>query len=363
MNYKLLIIIPVALLLISLASLGLRYAQTGEWFDRSIELKGGTSIDLKLDPSQIPAAKQALAGFNVNIREVRSLSGSGLEIEAAEGPEAILEALQAAGIDTSQSSVRTIGPALGESFWLQTQVALAMAFVLMGIVVFVMFRNPITSVYVILAALSDILITIAFMGIFGIEVSLPAIGALLMLIGYSVDTDILLTTRVTKDEDSLPERVKSAFKTGITMTLTTLAALVALLLTGISPVLSQIASVLIIGLVADIINTWAQNAVLLRMYMEKKLGFVEPKKQKMSKEDKKAQKAAAAEEKKAQKAAGEKVQEEAEKKKKEEEAENKKKKENEKKAQKEAKVAEEKARKEAGRKKKEEPEIRHQAPG
>jgi preprotein translocase subunit SecF len=54
------------------------------------------------------------------------------------------------------------------------------------------------------------------------------------------------------------------------MTLTTIGALAALLVSYISPVLSQIASVLIIGLVMDMIFTWLQNSVMLRWYCEKK---------------------------------------------------------------------------------------------
>ena len=48
--------------------------------------------------------------------------------------------------------------------------------------------------------------------------------AFLMLIGYSVDTDILLTTRaLKKQEGTINERIYGAFKTGIFMNVTALA--------------------------------------------------------------------------------------------------------------------------------------------
>ena len=46
--------------------------------------------------------------------------------------------------------------------------------------------------------------------------------------------------------------------------------MVALFLMGSSTVLSQIASVLVIGLIADVMNTWILNVGLLKIYLERK---------------------------------------------------------------------------------------------
>ncbi len=110
------------------------------------------------------------------------------------------------------------------------------------------------------------------MQVFGIELSLAGLAALLMLIGYSVDTDIMLTSRLLRESEdkTLSDKIRRALKTGLTMTLTSIAALTALLLSAISPVLSQIAMVLIIGLTIDIMNTWLMNSVVLKWYCEKK---------------------------------------------------------------------------------------------
>ena len=56
----------------------------------------------------------------------------------------------------------------------------------------------------------------------------------------------------------------------MTMTLTTLGVLGAIIVTTTSAVLFSIASVLFIGLVIDIINTWLMNAVIIRWYAEKR---------------------------------------------------------------------------------------------
>jgi preprotein translocase subunit SecF len=150
----------------------------------------------------------------------------------------------------------------------------------MSIVVFLLFRSPVPSLAVILSAFSDITIALAFMKVAGVELSLGTLAALLMLIGYSVDSDILLTNRVLKRRGTIEEKVSRAIETGVTMTSTVLVALVAMYLVSTYlyliipsftqiPLLSQISIVLLAGLFADIMNTWLLNTGILRWYAMK----------------------------------------------------------------------------------------------
>ena len=68
-------------------------------------------------------------------------------------------------------------------------------------------------------------------------------------------------------------------KTGMTMTLTTLAALIALFVVSSGSylvssftridIIRDISVVLIFGLIADIVNTWMTNVGILKWYLEK----------------------------------------------------------------------------------------------
>lgn len=274
-NYKLLVIVPILLLLFAVATLGNSYIQTGEWFQRDIDLKSGTVITINSGPVDIASIESELTvNFgSVSVREFRGFSGTGISVEfdSEINTSAVIQELESLGIDTKDSSIESISPALGEAFWIQAQIGIILAFIMMGIIVFMLFRTLVPSMAVILSATSDIIVTLAMMQIFGIRLSLAGFAALLMLIGYSVDTDILLTSRLLKSHGgSLMKNIKSAFKTGITMTGTSIAALSAILLSSISPVLGQIASILLIGLVTDIVMTWFQNAVILRWYCERR---------------------------------------------------------------------------------------------
>ena len=67
------------------------------------------------------------------------------------------------------------------------------------------------------------------------------------------------------------ERIINAMKTGMTMTVTTLAALSVTYFVAESAVLKEIMVIIIIGLLIDVVNTWLQNASILRYYLERKV--------------------------------------------------------------------------------------------
>jgi preprotein translocase subunit SecF len=275
-NYNHLLIISIVLVVLSVGILINAYMQTGDWFIKSIELKGGTHISVspqeRVSITEVEDALSEKFG-EATVRETSGFGGYGIsiEVESTVNSTQVLEQLASMRIDTSKSSIETVDPSLGASFWVQAQMAVMLAFVLMAITVFVIYRTFVPATAVILAVVCDIIETIAFMHVFGIQLSLASLAALLMLIGYSVDTDIILTTRVLRTTGhTIDERIKSAMKTGLTAAGTTIGALSVLYLSSVSLVLSQIASVLLIGLVLDLVNTWIQNAAIIKWYAIRK---------------------------------------------------------------------------------------------
>jgi preprotein translocase subunit SecF len=82
----------------------------------------------------------------------------------------------------------------------------------------------------------------------------------------------LTTKSLKREEGSLNKRIFDSFKTGITMTLTSLfAVLIALVIVGpLSSILSQIFTIMVIGLSFDILNTWLTNVSLIKWYALRK---------------------------------------------------------------------------------------------
>lgn len=143
----------------------------------------------------------------------------------------------------------------------------------LAIFLFIVYTKiSIPSMAVIFSAFADIIIPLAIVDFIGMKISSAGIIAFLMLIGYSVDTDILLTTRVLKRQgDSVNKAIWDAFKTGTTMTITSIIAVaVALVLVyNFGSILNQIFTILLLGLVFDLFNTWVTNASIIKWYVEK----------------------------------------------------------------------------------------------
>jgi preprotein translocase subunit SecF len=275
-HYKALLIIPFLLLLFSIGVIAYNIYSTGSFINKGISLKGGTSITILSSTISQNDAKALLEGA----ADVRTLSGAGGQVgliietdaitdEAVNGIKSRIK--EKYSLDDSSFTVEIMGPSLGGSFFNEAMRTLAISFIFMTFVVAFYFRTFVPSIAIVVAALSDIIITIAFIDLFGIKTSTAGIAAILMLIGYSVDTDILLTIKVLKHKNgSVMERIYSAVRTGLMMTLTAITAIIIALIFSRNETISQIMTILIIGLLADIINTWIQNVGILRLYVDKK---------------------------------------------------------------------------------------------
>ena len=132
-------------------------------------------------------------------------------------------------VDYDSISVQTVSPLLSTHFIDTALRVAAISAVLSAIFVFLFFRMIVPSIAVIVGAACDIIIALGAMGLFGIPLTLPAFAALLMLVGYSLDTDILLTTRMTKRRGDPRENAYDSMKTGLTMSLTGMIAFSVLL--------------------------------------------------------------------------------------------------------------------------------------
>jgi preprotein translocase subunit SecF len=269
-HWKPLMLLGVLVLIAGLAVLGYNQLTTGSFMARDIELTGGKQIEIVLqgtvDAGQVrqlvpEAGVQLITGASPTLL---------IEVPPESDEQAIVARLADAGI-TGSVSVRTIGPLLGELFFQQTQLAIAVGFVLIAIVIFILFRTFVPSVAVLLAATTDIVAALAVLSLLGFKLSLPILAGALMMIGYSVDTDIVLTAEVVKHkEGSFRDRVRKAARTGLTMTATAILAVAAMYVASGNVVIQNVASVLLVGFLIDIPVTWFTNVGLLRWWYLRK---------------------------------------------------------------------------------------------
>jgi preprotein translocase subunit SecF len=278
--YKILMLIPIILVILSLAYLFNFYQKNGDIMYKDVSLSGGTTItlhgDINFDNLQISLEKNYKDLSFRKLTDLRTGKAIAFMIESSLPPAELTKIIETElgySLTEENSSTEFTGSSLSGNFYKQLIFALILSFVLMSIVILIMFRTIIPSLAVIFAAFSDIVIPLAVIDILGIRLSSAGIAAFLMLIGYSVDTDILLTTRAIKNtEGYVNQRIFRAFKTGILMTLTALFAVLPafFIVTGLPDSFRQIFLILALGLTADIFNTWITNAGIIKWYCVKK---------------------------------------------------------------------------------------------
>jgi preprotein translocase subunit SecF len=328
-NYKKLLIIPAILLAFSLIYLGIFAYQNGDIIRKDVSLTGGTTITIFTETSPTEFEAELQENFPQLIIDTASdNSGKQTQViitvpnEKQEIQPAIEEFL-GYELNEENSNIGTTSPRLSQDFYKQILVAILLAFAWMAAVVFLIFskgkktktiviilnillgflfgfflksggtfsfvwvlsilaifvfliytyiKNSVPSFAVMLSAFADITMTLALVNILGMRISTAGIVAFLMLIGYSVDTDILLTTRVLKKHESTNAALFRAFKTGTMMTLTSIIAVLTALIVvfKFSSVLNQIFIILIIGLGFDLLNTWLANASIIKWYSDNK---------------------------------------------------------------------------------------------
>ncbi len=279
-DYDKYFVIPVTLILLAAGVLFYNFATTGEFLEKGTDFAGGTEITFEVEEdftaNEIEevfsnAGRQGSTALTQDTGE-RTLLLVQVPPPDMEQSEA-LRIMEEAGYNAEIDGFNSISASVSGQFFQQAQFAFILAFTIMSVVIFYAFKDFTPSIAVVFAAGGDILIAAAGMSLIGVPLSLGSLAALLMLIGYSVDTDIVLSTRVLKmNRGKMKSRMWSSMKTGLTMSSGGIAGFAVLYLVSTSIVgpseLSNIAAVMVIGLLADIPLTWLGNTVILKKYAE-----------------------------------------------------------------------------------------------
>lgn len=280
-DYKKLLVIPlIALSFFGGVIIYTKFA-TGEFFAKDITLKGGTSITFYTNnrvegvndwlsnnfgsKTQLIIITDAFSGF----KGYEFRINDELSIDLVKDKLALLVGRE---VSDEEFSVGFQGASIARSFFYESMIIISISFILMGLVALYYFRSVIPAVSIAFSTMADVIVVIGVLNLLGTPLSVASIGALLMLIGLSTDSDMLLATNIIKKKHkgNLINRLKKSFKTELTMSLAAITtALVMFVLTNID-VIKNIALILLIGSISDLMNTWILSAGLQRMYKERK---------------------------------------------------------------------------------------------
>ena len=258
--------VPLAVLALAILVLVGWWAMTGAPVTPGIDFTGGTELRVESDMSQ----EGVRESFDATVTSVQGVVGSDdtyvVRFQSSD-VQSIRQQAQAADMNILSSA--STAPSFGAGAQTTAVVGLVAAFAGMSLLVFGLFRTFVPSLAVVVSAFSDIIVPLAVMNLIGIKLSLGTVAALLMLIGYSVDSDILLNNHVLRRSGSFYESVYRAMETGVTMTFTSLSAMAVMAIVATAfniDLMADIGIVLVIGLATDLMNTYMLNLSLLRWY-------------------------------------------------------------------------------------------------
>jgi preprotein translocase subunit SecF len=324
-KYKPMMYVTLALMIISMVLIGLQIYNTGEFINKDISLTGGTTVTIlknhvvNIDDIE-EYLNQQFPEKGLSVRKLTQLgSDVGIIIDGNNfDAAALIKSLESkiGAIPEEDYTVNMMGSSLGASFFRETLKAIYVSFLFMGLVVFlyfgeswkmkalsttltiiaalmifagnthiikdiaayiigaallvIYFRTSLPSFMMIVNVFADLIFTLAVVNLIGMKVSTAGIASFLMIIGYCVESNILITTKLIKKKDGIIiDKIVGAFKTGFVMTLTAIAAVTIALVMTQSSVIREIMAILLIGLFADLLYTWIQNVAFLRIYLER----------------------------------------------------------------------------------------------
>lgn len=179
-------------------------------------------------------------------------------------------------------SVETVGPQVGVD--MREKVTLATIWAMIGMLIYIGFRfRFIFGIAAVITLFHDILITLTFLQVFQVEVSLYVVAGILTIVGYSLNDTIVIFDRV-RDNMTLMKRqeAEKILDRSINQTLsrtvvtsgTTLCVVLALFFYG-GEVLHAFSVTLLIGIITGTYSSIFQSCAWLRIWEQK---FVRRKK-------------------------------------------------------------------------------------
>jgi preprotein translocase subunit SecF len=253
----------------------------------SIEFTGGTLVQVKFTQPPDPAELRAVIGeaeitqFGNATEYTLRLQGTqeiAQQASAAEGVAKQVEAKLRAKYGDGFTIVRTeaVGPKVGAELARGAVIAMLLAALVTLVYLAIRFewRFGLSAV---LSTAHDVLITLAFIKLFHIEVSLTVVAAILTLLGYSGNDTIIIFDRVRENlkksrkeplYDTLNRSINETLPRSVLTHVTTLAATLTLLIFAGS-VLRPFSLVMTFGIfVATFSSIYVASPILL--YIERK---------------------------------------------------------------------------------------------
>ena len=266
-----------------IAKMSWNWSHIGTPVPLSVDFRGGTEVQVQFaNRPDINAIRQAMEAAGIKDARIQnynepsqnevllSLPKQNDETTLDAGRQQIVDALHSQYHDAfNVIKVDSVGETVGHQ--LEAQATRAVLWSMLGMLVYLWFRfQLIYGVAAVVACFHDTLITVGAFALFGKEISLTVIAAILTLVGYSMNDTIVVFDRIRENlrlsrREPLPDLVNRSInqtlsRTVLTSGLTFLTVLSLFIFGG--EVLSGFSFALVVGI---LIGTYSSIAVAAPM--------------------------------------------------------------------------------------------------
>jgi preprotein translocase subunit SecF len=268
----------------------------------SIEFTGGTVMEVAYpQTADVQKVRETVGGLGFSEIQVQNFGSSRdvlirlspeKSITSAQQSERVMAALKGIDPGVELRRVEFVGPQVGRE--LATDGALALLFVIIGIMIYLAFRFEWKfSVAAIVANLHDVIIILGFFAAFQWEFSLSVLAAVLAVLGYSVNESVVIFDRIRETfrrqrKMNTPQVIDHAITSTISRTMithgSTLMLVLAMLFLG-GPTLHYFALALAIGILFGIYSSVFVAAAIAMWLGVKREDLIKPVKKKDGSEE------------------------------------------------------------------------------
>ena len=280
--YKLFNLISTFLVIISILFLVFKGLNFG------VDFKGGTLIELRVNDKQTKISSLRKSFFNMNLGDI-NIKKFGTENDFLikfENKDQSSNAINIIKNNLSKSigdnftfrRVENVGPKVSSELLKSGVIAIALSLTVMLFYIWIRFEWQF-SLGAILALFHDVIITLGFFSLFGLEINLSIVAAVLTIVGYSMNDTVVIFDRVRENLRKYSDikiyeltniSINETLSRTIITSVTTLIALVSIYVFG-GEILRGFSLAMILGVIFGTYSSiYIANSVLVKLRVSQK---------------------------------------------------------------------------------------------
>jgi len=280
--YKLFNLISISLVMVSVLLLLFKGLNFG------VDFKGGTLIELRSNDKQvnITTLRKSFKNMNLGDVNVKSFGNENdflIKFEKKDiKPDTIenikKDLIASIGNSFNFRRVENVGPKVSSELLKSGIIAIALSLAAMLFYIWIRFEWQF-SLGAILALFHDVIITLGFFSLFGLEINLSIVAAVLTIVGYSMNDTVVIFDRVRENLKRFSDvkifeltniSINETLSRTIITSVTTLLALVSIYLFG-GEILKGFSLAMILGVIFGTYSSiYIANPILVKLRVSQK---------------------------------------------------------------------------------------------